>query len=119
MKARLEQQNNATESAVSKYIQEQKEILKEIRHECLPQSRSQTEMFSQIRASLKYFRENWIHIPYLPAFHRPGWMLRYLVGPYDANWLDSFIADVWAGVPVALTLIPQVSYSTKWLPIII
>ena len=30
-----------------------------------------------------------------------------MVGPYDANWLESLITDICAGITVALTLIPQ------------
>lgn len=38
---------------------------------------------------------------------RPGWLVRYFVGPYDVVWVENLIADVCAGVTVALTLIPQ------------
>lgn len=30
-----------------------------------------------------------------------------MIGPYDTAWLDSLFADFWAGITVALTLIPQ------------
>ena len=30
-----------------------------------------------------------------------------MVGPYDSLWVDNLIADVLAGITVALTLIPQ------------
>lgn len=54
-----------------------------------------------------------IYVPYLPAFHRPGWLLRYAVGPYDATWVENAISDVWAGITVAMLLIPQaLSYAT-------
>jgi hypothetical protein len=57
--------------------------------------------------------KTWIHIPYLPAFHQPGWMLAYIGGPYDGAWLESIFADIWAGITVGLTLIPQgLSYAT-------
>ncbi len=52
--------------------------------------------------------KNWYFIPYFPAFHRPGWLLRYVVGPHDFNLLESVFFDIWAGITVALTLIPQV-----------
>ena len=39
--------------------------------------------------------------------YRPGWFIRFLFGPYNSEWLDSLIADVLAGITVALTLIPQ------------
>ena len=51
---------------------------------------------------------SWFHIPYFPAFHRPGWLLRYLVGPFNKQLLNSVVADFCAGLTVALTLIPQV-----------
>ena len=43
---------------------------------------------------------SWIHIPYFPSFHRPGWLLRYVVGPYNNEWQEMFIGDVWAGLTV-------------------
>jgi SulP family sulfate permease len=33
--------------------------------------------------------------------------LRYICGPHDAHLLESFLSDIWAGITVALTLIPQ------------
>ena len=30
----------------------------------------------------------YIHVPYIPALHRPGWLLRYFVGPYDKLYFD-------------------------------
>jgi hypothetical protein len=50
---------------------------------------------------------NFWHTPYFPAFHRPGWLLRYIVGPFDDNYWESFINDIAAGITVAMTLIPQ------------
>lgn len=56
---------------------------------------------------------NSFYFPYLPAFHRPGWLLRYIVGPYDAIWAENLYADIWAGITVAMLLIPQaLSYAT-------
>ena len=60
---------------------------------------------------LDYFKNNWrhfFHIPYLPAFHTPGWMLRYVFGPYDSKWVEIFLGDFAAGVTVAATAVPQV-----------
>jgi hypothetical protein len=53
---------------------------------------------------------SFVHVPYLPAFHSPGWLTRYLVGPYDSRWLESFAGDLSAGLTVGLTLIPQVRF---------
>ena len=33
---------------------------------------------------------NYVHIPYLPAFHHPGWLLRYILGPYDKNYFERY-----------------------------
>jgi len=44
---------------------------------------------------------------YLPAFHNPGWFLRYVIGPHTPELLEQFFNDVTAGITVALTLIPQ------------
>lgn len=49
-----------------------------------------------------------VHIPYFPLLHQPGWLLRYIVGPHDKRWAENVFADIWAGITVGLTLIPQV-----------
>ena len=41
--------------------------------------------------------------------------MRCLFGPYDAQWLDFLVADVLAGITVALTLIPQGIYRPIYL----
>ena len=51
----------------------------------------------------------WFSIIIVPCF-RPGWFMRCLFGPYDSQWLDYLIADILAGITVALTLIPQGTY---------
>jgi hypothetical protein len=44
---------------------------------------------------------------------RPGWLVRYVLGPYDDEWISSLYGDLVAGLTVAMTLIPQgLSYST-------
>eukprot|EP01041_Mallomonas_annulata_P005306 gene5306-10616_t len=48
-----------------------------------------------------------VYVPYLPPFHRPGWLTAYVMGPYTGDLLESFISDIWAGIIVALTLLPQ------------
>eukprot|EP01099_Mayorella_cantabrigiensis_P005267 TRINITY_DN414_c0_g2_i1.p1 TRINITY_DN414_c0_g2~~TRINITY_DN414_c0_g2_i1.p1 ORF type:complete len:528 (-),score=105.36 TRINITY_DN414_c0_g2_i1:704-2287(-) len=78
------------------------ELAEEIKEECLPPPMTDSTM-----KKIKYFAKRWTHIPYLPAFHRPGWLLRYLVGPYDVPWLEGVVSDFMAGLTVALTLIPQ------------
>lgn len=73
----------------------------------------QVECFQlfEVYEVIDFIRENWykaVYVPYLPAFHHPGWLLRYCVGPYTTELIESFFADIIAGITVALTLIPQV-----------
>ena len=82
---------------------------KEIHDECFGCMRT-FEVFEVF----EIFRDNWrrfVYNPYLPSLHKPGWMLNYALGPYNAELFGSFMLDFWAGVTVALTLIPQVSTS--------
>jgi high affinity sulfate transporter 1 len=56
---------------------------------------------------------SYIHIPYFPAFHSPGWLVRYVCGPHTPELLEDMMYDIMAGVTVGLTLIPQaLSYAT-------
>ena len=62
-------------------------------------------------ADQKYYYQlarSWIHIPYFPSLHRPGWLLRYILGPYNLEWVETILGDLGAGITVALTLVPQV-----------
>ena len=72
--------------------------------ECIPTDYSAVPTTAQGYYNL--FHDH-IHIPHLPAFWRPGWLARYIMGPHNLDLLDSFISDLWAGVVVAMTLIPQ------------
>ena len=83
--------------------QETVECFQDIRENCTPQTSSK-DAFKSLIQSLS----TWVHIPYFPAFHSPGWLLRYLVGPYNYEWLDGITADLAAGITVGLVLIPQV-----------
>jgi len=76
---------------------------KEIYFETKPSATSH-DVVDKISNNYKYF----IHIPYFPAFHAPGWLLRYIFGPYDYEYLESLLSDIGAGITVGLTLIPQV-----------
>ena len=78
------------------------ELLEEVKEECIPPPLTEGTM-----KKIKHYVKRWTHIPYLPAFHRPGWLLRYIVGPYDLQWIEGIITDFIAGLTVALTLIPQ------------
>lgn len=78
------------------------DLAKEIHVECFEQW--------EVYESIQFIKENWykfIFIPYLPAFHHPGWLLRYAVGPYTGELFLMFFQDFIAGITVALTLIPQ------------
>jgi hypothetical protein len=81
------------------------DLAKEIQVECFEQL--------EVYESLQFIKDNWykfFFIPYLPAFHRPGWMVRYVVGPHTSQLMMNLMYDCIAGVTVALTLIPQVSF---------
>ena len=60
----------------------------EVKDECTPSIKPANYYKDLVQNTL----QTWIHIPYFPAFHRPGWLLRYLLGPFDAEWLSLFIA---------------------------
>ena len=80
-----------------------KDIFNEIKTEFYPAS-----MLSLTRQDIMRQLSTFIYIPYLPAFTRPGWLKSYVLGPHTPELLESFLADLWAGVVVALTLLPQV-----------
>jgi hypothetical protein len=77
------------------------EVAEEIHTECVPQ-----------RGLLSEFRklaEN-LHQPYFPIYERPGWLKQYVMGPHDATFVENVTNDIFSGISVALTLIPQVSF---------
>ena len=74
--------------------------IQEIQAECNPNC-----SFTGIASFLSHWRP-----PYLPAFHNPGWLLRYVVGPHDNELLHTFLNDSAAGITVGLTLVPQVIF---------
>lgn len=85
---------------------EAKSWSKEIHEECFGcmQTMEVFEVFD-------FLKDNWrrfVYNPYLPAFHKPGWLLDYALGPFNAELFGYFMLDFWAGITVALTLIPQV-----------
>ena len=94
-------------SGITKAVQKTKEeyvsCYEEVKYECTPDVRP----LSYYTSLTKHTLRSWIHIPYFPAFHRPGWLMRYVFGPYDEDWVTLFIADFCAGLTVSLTLIPQ------------
>jgi MFS superfamily sulfate permease-like transporter len=81
------------------------EVINEVNAECNPVHCLPIEEIKTAGAAFNV--KEWIHIPYFPAFHRPAWMLRYILGPYDEEWSTSAVADIQAGLTVLMTLIPQ------------
>lgn len=41
--------------------------------------------------------------------------MRYVVGPFDGVYVETLVADVTAGITVALTLIPQGRVLLVWM----
>ncbi len=74
----------------------------EIIEECNPM-----KLYSQDFVKNHKIRD-FINTPYMPGLHQPGWMLRYLLGPYDVDWAEGLISDSQAGLTVVMTLVPQV-----------
>lgn len=60
----------------------------ELKDECTPSVKPANYYKELLQDNMKV----WLHIPYLPAFHRPGWLLRYLLGPFDSEWMSLFVA---------------------------
>lgn len=78
--------------------------LKEVVQEC-----SSTANKTQANPTILEQLLSNVYIPYVPALHSPGWLLRYLVGPFNQGWAERLLGDVVAGLTVAFLLIPQVS----------
>jgi hypothetical protein len=89
--------------AVNKVVTDGKDMISEIKDECNFTSILDSDFKKQFDI------RDYIHVPYLPAFQHPGWMARYVLGPFDQEWLDIFLGDAQAGITVLLTLVPQVS----------
>ena len=93
----------AVESAIY-YRDDNIAFAKEVYEECVPKVKA-TDLIKQY---LYFAAANFLYVPFLPAFHRPGWLVRYIVGPFDAEWLEMLISDFWAGITIGITLVPQV-----------
>lgn len=94
-------------AAAKQYSQE---TIDEIAYECLP---SNTEGTAESIQKLCKKITQVFHIPYSPAFSRPGWLLGKIFGPYDTAYWEGMYGDVFAGFTVGMTLIPQaLSYAT-------
>lgn len=99
----FKQAGESAKSAVYSLKDDGESIAKELRVECY-ETLEITESIDYIRNNAQHF----FFIPFLPAFHKPGWLLRYFLGPYTLELFLSFFSDFWAGITVSLTLIPQV-----------
>jgi high affinity sulfate transporter 1 len=84
-----------------KYVVESAE---ELRYECLPSAETFGEKsVKNVTDTLKSL----IHIPYSPAFTRPGWLVNLVTNtPPDKIW-EAVYGDIFAGFTVGLTVIPQ------------
>ena len=86
--------------------------LKEVIQECSSSSSNSSHTLSSAKTkqNTSVFEQlcSNIYIPYVPALHSPGWLLRYIVGPFNQNWAERLVGDTVAGLTVAFLLIPQV-----------
>jgi len=79
-----------------------KNLVNEVKVECLD--------ILEVREIFDYVISKWpeyIHVPYFPCISKPGWLLRFIIGPHDYNLFEVFYSDIFAGITVAMTLIPQ------------
>ena len=56
--------------------------------ELIPPVPKTKEDFNKSLNSFKREIWNYVHIPYIPALHNPGWLLRYIVGPYNKEYFE-------------------------------
>lgn len=85
------------------FVQDLNDFGVDLYRELVPTKRTDDE-----KKFLFALARSWIHIPYFPSLHRPGWLLRYVLRPFNFDWVDTFLGDLGAGITVALTLVPQV-----------
>jgi len=74
----------------------------ELQHECIPT----INVKSSWKDSITLIKKS-IHVPWMPCLHNPGWLTRYIIGPYDKEWLECLYGDITSGITVGLILIPQ------------
>ena len=93
---------------ISKVFNDSKNYVKgsvnEIYTECYP-----AELFrsSDAIGHVGTYAKDIFHVPYSPAFSRPGWLITLITGPKDAKFYEQLYGDVFAGFTVGMTLIPQ------------
>lgn len=88
-------------AAGKKYV---KDTTDEIVHECVPRERLCSPS-GWHKAGL--YVKDIFHIPYSPAFTRPGWLINLILGPKDAKFYEGVYGDIFAGFTVGMTAIPQ------------
>ena len=95
-------------------------MLGQIKSECIPDTQAWKDFFSEIKSECSPPKDarinpielvSWWQNPYFPAFHSPGWLLKYVVGPHTPELGQSFFEDIAAGITVSMTLVPQVVIS--------
>jgi hypothetical protein len=69
----------------------------EVKFECTPST----------FVSVWPFMRQILHTPYFPWYTKPGWLMPFFTGPYDATFYENLQGDFFAGFTVAITLIPQ------------
>lgn len=88
---------------VSKVNSDIESTIKEVSEECNCYSLYKNDFLTT------FSFKNFIHIPFLPPLQHPGWLLEYVLGPFDEKWLENLFSDFQAGITVLLTLVPQVN----------
>jgi len=79
------------------------DTISEIKMECTP------DLSGVGRGVYKHAKkiDKFLFIPYFPALYRPGWLKSYIMGPHTFELFECIMCDMWAGLIVALTLLPQ------------
>ncbi|KAJ1433301.1 sulfate transporter family-domain-containing protein [Ochromonadaceae sp. CCMP2298] len=85
------------DASVKEMLHSAGECWGEVKFECTP-SRG---------ASVWPFMRQILHTPYFPWYTKPGWLMPFFTGPYDATFYENLQGDFFAGFTVAITLIPQ------------
>lgn len=97
----------AVYDAGKKYVEDTTD---EIIYECVPTK----SFFSSdgMKNAVSYCK-GIFHIPYSPAFTRPGWLINLIFCPKDTCFFETLSGDIFAGFTVGMTAIPQaLSYGT-------
>jgi hypothetical protein len=67
------------------------QLVQEIKEEFAPEAGGRAQL-EKHAGTIFNFVKGFTYFPFFPAFHRPGWLLRYIVGPYDWEWFEMFFA---------------------------